>query len=202
MLRCLQIILAFAWHNHTAATYPLDLTRARLSIVSASMLASSPTPPAPPPPAHAATRSTVVTVTSTARSTLAAVSRPSASITSVSMSTVAHNALNSKQKIPGMWGMMVLIYTTEGGLRALYRGIVPTAVGVAPYVVRTSCLMSCFMISAMKSKCVVQGINFAAYEWLRQIITPPGREHHAWQKLGCGALAGEQHLCSSCMHSA
>jgi len=62
----------------------------------------------------------------------------------------------------------MLIYTTEGGLRALYKGIVPTAVGVAPYV----------------------GINFAAYEWLRQIITPPGKEHHAWKKLSCGALAG------------
>lgn len=34
-----------------------------------------------------------------------------------------------------MWGMMALIYREEGGLRALYRGIVPTAVGVAPYVV-------------------------------------------------------------------
>jgi hypothetical protein len=32
---------------------------------------------------------------------------------------------------------MMIIYRTEGGLRALYRGIVPTAVGVAPYVVRT-----------------------------------------------------------------
>lgn len=95
---------------------------------------------------------------------------------------------------------MVLIYTTEGGLRALYRGIVPTAVGVAPYVVRTYELFD--VLFHDQSKCVVQGINFAAYEWLRQIITPPGKEHHAWQKLGCGALAGGQHLCSSCMHSA
>ena len=99
----------------------------------------------------------------------------------------------------------MLIYTTEGGLRALYRGIVPTAVGVAPYVVRSYELFHVLFhypsISVMKTKFVVQGINFAAYEWLRQIITPPGKEHHAWQKLSCGALAGEQHLRSSCMQS-
>lgn len=35
-----------------------------------------------------------------------------------------------------MWGMMAKIYLEEGGVRALYKGIVPTAVGVAPYVVR------------------------------------------------------------------
>jgi len=34
----------------------------------------------------------------------------------------------------------------EGGVRALYRGLVPTALGVAPYV----------------------GINFAAYEYVRR----------------------------------
>jgi len=55
----------------------------------------------------------------------------------------------------------------EGGVRALYRGMVTTAVGVAPYV----------------------GINFAAYEFFRGIITPPGRSS-AWRKLSCGALAG------------
>lgn len=56
----------------------------------------------------------------------------------------------------------------EGGVRALYRGMVPTAVGVAPYV----------------------GINFAAYEALRGVVTPPDK-NTVVRKLACGALAGE-----------
>ena len=37
-------------------------------------------------------------------------------------------------KLPGMWATMVVIYKTEGGFPALYRGIIPTIAGVAPYV--------------------------------------------------------------------
>jgi solute carrier family 25 phosphate transporter 23/24/25/41 len=66
-----------------------------------------------------------------------------------------------------MWGMTLKVMREEGGLRALYRGIITTAMGVAPYV----------------------GINFAAYEALRGIITPPGKTTVA-RKLICGALAG------------
>jgi hypothetical protein len=33
-----------------------------------------------------------------------------------------------------MFGTMFLIYKNEGGIVALYRGIVPTVAGVAPYV--------------------------------------------------------------------
>ena len=50
----------------------------------------------------------------------------------------------------------------------MYRGLVATAMGVAPYV----------------------GINFAAYEALRGMITPPGK-NTILRKLACGALAGE-----------
>ncbi len=57
----------------------------------------------------------------------------------------------------------------EGGVRALYRGLVATAMGVAPYV----------------------GINFAAYEALRGLITPPGKSS-VTRKLSCGALAGRR----------
>ena len=67
-----------------------------------------------------------------------------------------------------MWGMTLKVMREEGGVRALYRGMIPTAVGVAPYV----------------------GINFAAYETLRGIITPPDKSTIA-RKLTCGALAGE-----------
>jgi solute carrier family 25 phosphate transporter 23/24/25/41 len=37
-------------------------------------------------------------------------------------------------KLPGMFGMMSSMYKNEGGWRALYRGILPTVAGVAPYV--------------------------------------------------------------------
>lgn len=66
-----------------------------------------------------------------------------------------------------IWGMTLKIMREEGGVRGLYRGLVTTAVGVAPYV----------------------GINFAAYEFLRGIVTPPGKSSIA-RKLSCGALAG------------
>jgi solute carrier family 25 (mitochondrial phosphate transporter), member 23/24/25/41 len=65
-------------------------------------------------------------------------------------------------------GMTLKVMREEGGVRGLYRGLVATAMGVAPYV----------------------GINFAAYEALRGIITPPGKGTIA-RKLACGALAGE-----------
>jgi solute carrier family 25 phosphate transporter 23/24/25/41 len=66
-----------------------------------------------------------------------------------------------------IWGMTLKIVREEGGVRGLYRGLAATAFGVAPYV----------------------GINFAAYEFLRGIITPPGKSS-VTRKLSCGALAG------------
>ncbi|KAH7322319.1 mitochondrial carrier [Rhizoctonia solani] len=72
-------------------------------------------------------------------------------------------------QVPSMWGMTLKVMREEGGIRGLYRGLIPTAVGVAPYV----------------------GINFAAYERLRQIITPdPNVDYSVPRKLMCGALAG------------
>jgi solute carrier family 25 (mitochondrial phosphate transporter), member 23/24/25/41 len=67
------------------------------------------------------------------------------------------------------------IVREEGGIRALYRGLVTTAVGVAPYV----------------------GLNFASYEALRGIITPPGKTSIP-RKLACGALAGTCVVVSWC----
>jgi solute carrier family 25 phosphate transporter 23/24/25/41 len=37
-----------------------------------------------------------------------------------------------------MFTTMVMIYKNEGGMIALYRGIVPTVAGVAPYVSSSS----------------------------------------------------------------
>jgi hypothetical protein len=67
-------------------TYPLDITRTRLSIQSASFAALKNKP---------------------------------------------------KDKLPGMWPTMVTMFKEEGGIRALYRGIIPTVAGVAPYVSTT-----------------------------------------------------------------
>ncbi len=64
--------------------------------------------------------------------------------------------------------MTLKVIRKEGGVRALYRGLVATTMGVAPYV----------------------GINFAAYEALRGLITPPGKSNIV-RKLTCGALAGK-----------
>jgi solute carrier family 25 phosphate transporter 23/24/25/41 len=41
---------------------------------------------------------------------------------------------DKKEKLPGMFTLLVQMYKTEGGVSALYRGIVPTIAGVAPYV--------------------------------------------------------------------
>jgi solute carrier family 25 phosphate transporter 23/24/25/41 len=84
--------------------------------------------------------------------------------------TAAKDAIKSKYPAKDLtvWGMTLKVLREEGGVRGLYRGLVTTAVGVAPYV----------------------GINFAAYEALRGIITPPGKTS-VGRKLSCGALAGE-----------
>ena len=70
-------------------------------------------------------------------------------------------------KTPGMWQMTLKVMREEGGVRGLYRGIMATATGVAPYV----------------------GCNFAAYEFLRGVLTPPDNTTIP-RKLLCGALAG------------
>jgi solute carrier family 25 phosphate transporter 23/24/25/41 len=55
--------------------------------------------------------------------------------TRLSIQTASFKELErSGKKVPGMFGLMVEMYKTEGGWTALYRGIVPTIAGVAPYV--------------------------------------------------------------------
>ncbi|EFQ34060.1 hypothetical protein CGRA01v4_12117 [Colletotrichum graminicola] len=73
------------------------------------------------------------------------------------------------EKLPGMWATMVKMYKTEGGVSALYRGIIPTVAGVAPYV----------------------GLNFMVYEWVRKYLTPEGDKNpSAVRKLLAGAISG------------
>jgi solute carrier family 25 phosphate transporter 23/24/25/41 len=73
------------------------------------------------------------------------------------------------QKLPGMWEILVGMYKNEGGFLALYRGIVPTVAGVAPYV----------------------GLNFMVYEIARTKFTREGqKDPGAIGKLGAGAVSG------------
>ncbi|KAI4126652.1 MAG: hypothetical protein LQ347_004890 [Umbilicaria vellea] len=72
-------------------------------------------------------------------------------------------------RLPGMWATMVTMYKTEGGVSALYRGIIPTVAGVAPYV----------------------GLNFMTYESVRKYLTPDGDKNpSAVRKLAAGAISG------------
>lgn len=88
------------------------------------------------------------------------------SIQSASFETLKRE---SGQKLPGMWGVLTTMYKNEGGFFALYRGIVPTVAGVAPYV----------------------GLNFMVYEMARTQFTHEGQtDPGAIGKLGAGAVSG------------
>jgi len=88
------------------------------------------------------------------------------SIQSASFAALSGSA---RSKLPGMWQTMKTMYKTEGGIFALYRGIVPTVAGVAPYV----------------------GLNFMTYELVRSYLTPEGDKNpNAVRKLAAGAISG------------
>ncbi|KAH7148967.1 solute carrier family 25 member 42 [Dactylonectria macrodidyma] len=73
------------------------------------------------------------------------------------------------ERLPGMWTTLVRMYKTEGGVSALYRGIIPTVAGVAPYV----------------------GLNFMVYESARKYLTREGEQNpSATRKLLAGAISG------------
>ncbi|KAI1466059.1 mitochondrial carrier [Daldinia caldariorum] len=91
--------------------------------------------------------------------------------TRLSIQSASFAALGNmpKDKMPGMWSTMVTMYKQEGGLPALYRGIIPTVAGVAPYV----------------------GLNFMTYEFVRKYLTPEGDQNpSAARKLLAGAVSG------------
>lgn len=55
--------------------------------------------------------------------------------TRLSIQSASFSELGDRpDKLPGMWTTLVRMYQTEGGMSALYRGIIPTVAGVAPYV--------------------------------------------------------------------
>ncbi|KAI9683675.1 MAG: hypothetical protein M1829_004980 [Trizodia sp. TS-e1964] len=91
--------------------------------------------------------------------------------TRLSIQSASFAALSeaSTKQLPGMWKTMKEMYRNEGGILALYRGIVPTVAGVAPYV----------------------GLNFMTYESVRQYLTPTGQENPSnIRKLAAGAISG------------
>jgi solute carrier family 25 phosphate transporter 23/24/25/41 len=53
---------------------------------------------------------------------------------SIQSASFAELKASGRKELPGMWKTLVLMYKTEGGVAALYRGIIPTVAGVAPYV--------------------------------------------------------------------
>jgi len=132
---------ALAGITSVCTTYPLDLVRSRLSIATASILSTNNSQPS----ASSATSSS----------------------SHLRLTSALHTSARLSPSELTMWGMTMKVMREEGGVRALYRGLVATAMGVAPYV----------------------GINFAAYEALRGLLTPPGKTS-VTRKLSCGALAG------------
>ncbi|KAL2071362.1 hypothetical protein VTL71DRAFT_12597 [Oculimacula yallundae] len=91
--------------------------------------------------------------------------------TRLSIQSASFAALSQTQRdrLPGMWTTLVNMYKTEGGVLALYRGIIPTVAGVAPYV----------------------GLNFMTYELVRKKLTPEGEKNpNAVRKLFAGAISG------------
>ncbi|KAJ3487450.1 hypothetical protein NLI96_g3529 [Meripilus lineatus] len=144
------------------------LIRSRLSIATASIPILPQTSSSSPSsvPAQPSLSSAYHTSSASASSLSASkVSGASSASSGAALPRAVANAFTKEELT--MWGMTLKVFREEGGVRALYRGLVPTAMGVAPYV----------------------GINFAAYETLRGIITPPGKSSVA-RKLTCGALAG------------
>ncbi|GAA5892030.1 hypothetical protein JCM6882_005668 [Rhodosporidiobolus microsporus] len=73
-------------------------------------------------------------------------------------------------KSTGIVRMTLRVMREEGGVKALYRGLVPTSAGVAPYV----------------------AFNFASYELLKLQLTggDPTRQPGVVGKLVCGGVAG------------
>ncbi|KAK9458239.1 mitochondrial carrier domain-containing protein [Dipodascopsis uninucleata] len=86
---------------------------------------------------------------------------------SIQTASVGHRHID-RAHAPGMWSTAKVLFKTEGGVAALYRGLIPTVIGVAPYV----------------------GLNFAVYEGLRGMMADENNNVSAVGKLLCGAISG------------
>lgn len=70
------------------------------------------------------------------------------SIQTANLAKMDRSKVKAGEATPGVWKLLIKIYKEEGGVLALYRGIWPTTLGVAPYV----------------------AINFAVYEQLKEMV--------------------------------
>lgn len=154
---------AMAGTASCVATFPLDLVRARISIASASLYADA--------------KAEVLNNNNAgpdAGKPSAAAPAPSPPPPKLSRSEMRAVIAERQKRVPGIWAMTAKVFREEGGIRGLYRGCIPTAAGVAPYV----------------------AINFAAYEAMRKYVVEAslseGRDGEIGTggKLLCGALAG------------
>ncbi|PPJ53857.1 hypothetical protein CBER1_03273 [Cercospora berteroae] len=128
------------------------------------------TPGAPLPPERRLLCGAVAGITSVTCTYPLDIVRTRLSIQTASFESLSKEAAAKAQKRqPGMFATMGIMYRTEGGFWALYRGIVPTVAGVAPYV----------------------GLNFMVYESVRQYFTPVGEQNPSpLGKLSAGAISG------------
>lgn len=127
-------------------------------------------PGAPLPPERRLVCGAIAGITSVTFTYPLDIVRTRLSIQSASFANLSKEAAaKAEKKLPGMFGTMGVMYRTEGGFFALYRGIVPTIAGVAPYV----------------------GLNFMVYESVRQYFTPVGEQNPSpIGKLSAGAISG------------
>jgi len=113
--------------------------------------------------------------------------------TRLSIQSASFAELGAKPtKLPGMWQTMGAMYRTEGGIKALYRGIIPTVTGVAPYV-RGYISEGGFGAAGecLANQVAQVGLNFMTYEFVRQYLTLEGDQNpSAVRKLAAGAISG------------
>ncbi|PWN53733.1 mitochondrial carrier [Violaceomyces palustris] len=136
------------------STYPLDLVRSRISVASASLYSDA---------------KSIASAAASASATKQGAGVAEGVEAKVLRETLAKELKAKQKKVPGMMETAKKVYREEGGVKGLYRGCIPTSIGVAPYV----------------------ALNFFFYEAARKKVTPAdGGEPSALMKLACGALAG------------
>ncbi|KAK2738732.1 hypothetical protein FQN55_000449 [Onygenales sp. PD_40] len=110
---------------------------------------------------------------------------------SIQSASFAELRTEQQRQLPGMFQTMRLMYRNEGGFLALYRGIIPTVAGVAPYVSFFSGLKKFPSPYILTNLAIKVGLNFMTYESVRKYLTPDGELNPSpYRKLLAGAISG------------